>query len=105
MEGLVGKLEGYGKNRRVDVGVAGKGARASDWRCREVPALPIGPYRAGARTGAPTHLLGSPSCRRDFGAAGAGRFWPRTQFPRQPRFERRFGVPWMDLRKKVFSPA
>jgi hypothetical protein len=26
MEGLVGKLEGYGKNRREGVGVAGKGA-------------------------------------------------------------------------------
>jgi hypothetical protein len=56
-------------------GVAARGARASDWRCRSVPTLPIGSCRTGADTGAPAHLLGSPTRQRDFGGAGAGRFW------------------------------
>jgi hypothetical protein len=52
-----------------------RGPRASDWHCRGVPALPIGSCRTGTGTGAPAHLLGSPTRRRDFGGAGAGRFW------------------------------
>jgi hypothetical protein len=55
-----------------------RGPRASDWRCREVPALPIGSCRTGAGTGAPAHLLGSPMRRRDFGVLVRAGFWPRA---------------------------
>jgi hypothetical protein len=44
-----------------------RGGRASDWRYRKVPALPIGSCRTGAGTGVPAHLLGSPTRQHDFG--------------------------------------
>jgi hypothetical protein len=59
-----------GKTGGKAVGKLERGPQASDWRCRELPALPIG----SCLTGAPTHLLGLPTHRRDFGGAGAGRF-------------------------------
>jgi hypothetical protein len=59
--------EEYGENRPKLGVVAGKGPRASDWRCREVPALPIGSCRAA-------HLLGSVPRRHAFVAAGVDVF-------------------------------
>jgi hypothetical protein len=58
----------------------------------EVSVLPIGSCRTGAGTGAPAHLLGSPTRRLDFGAAVQAVFWPRAQFPRRPCFGKRFGA-------------
>jgi hypothetical protein len=67
-------MEGYGRIWQESGGVTAKGPHASDWRYREVPAVPIGSCCAGAGTGTPAHLLGLPPHRRVFGAAGAGRF-------------------------------
>jgi hypothetical protein len=53
--------------------------------------VPIGSCRVGADTGVPTHLLGSPPCRRDFGAVVVAGFWLRAQNPHRPCFESRFG--------------
>jgi hypothetical protein len=63
-----------GESGRKAVVSLARGLRASDWRCHEVSVLPRGSCCAGAGTRAPTHLLGSPLCRCDFGAAVAGQF-------------------------------
>jgi hypothetical protein len=90
--GWWGKWRDMGKTGGKATVSLPRGPCASDWRCRELPALPIGSCRTGAGTGAPAHLLGSPTHRRDFGGADAGRFWSRAQFPCRPRFGRRFGA-------------
>jgi hypothetical protein len=81
-----------GESSAKVVGSLARGPRPSDWRCREVPALPIRSCRTGAGMGAPAHLLGSLTRRLDFEGTGAGRFWSRDQFPCRPRFEKRFRV-------------
>jgi hypothetical protein len=70
-----GKWSDMGKTGGKAVVSPPREPRASDWNCRGVSAFPIGSCRTGAGTGAPAHLLGSPTHRRNFGGAGAGCFW------------------------------
>jgi hypothetical protein len=39
--GVGGEIERIWENRQEGVDVTGKGARASEWRCREVPTMSI----------------------------------------------------------------
>jgi hypothetical protein len=80
--GNVGKMEGYGKNRRKSSGVAAKGAPGVGLALPRAAGTPdrILPRR-GASTGAPTHLLGSPTHRLDFWGDGAAPvFGPKPNF-------------------------
>jgi hypothetical protein len=56
-----------------------RGARVSDWRCRELPVLPIGSCRTGAGTRVLTHLLGSPMPGAILGAPVRAVFGPESK--------------------------
>jgi hypothetical protein len=81
------------------------GPWASNWSCRELPALLIGSCRTWASTGAPAHLLGSHPRRQAFGAVGVAAFLAPSPNNAPTAFWEPFWGRWWRCSNPLSSPT